>query len=143
MKKPFLLLILVFSIFSSLSFANDASLKALTNQEENIEKPIFEEPLPPSDFQKTFIRMLISLALIIILVIVTFWAFRKMMRSKQLQANSNKSIKILERRSLSPKSVLYLLEINNKKILLSESHLEIRSHTFLEKDQTDTKKKNS
>lgn len=140
MKKPYFLFLVIFSI-CSISYATDVSLETSPQQEETVDKPLFEENMPPSNFHKTFIRMLISLALIIILVFVTFWAFRKMMRTKQMQANSNKTIKILERRTLSPKTVLYLLEVKNKKILLSESQLEVRSHKLLEKEEILPQKK--
>ena len=142
MKKPYFLFLLIFSI-CSISYATDISLETTPKQEETVEKPLFEENMPPTDFHKTFIRMLISLGLIIILVFVTYWAFRKMMRTKQMQGNNNKAIKILERRTLSPKTVLYLVEIKNKKILLSESQLEVRSHKLLEKEESLPQKKNT
>jgi len=134
MKKAFLFLV-ISSIFTISAYSDEVSVEKTPTKEEMVEKPLFEDSLPPSDFHKTFIRMIISLALIIILVFVTFWAFRRMMRAKQMQANNQKAIKIIERRSLSPKTVLYLIDINNKKILLSESHLEVRSHKILEKEE--------
>ena len=44
-------------------------------------------------------------------------------------ANNTKAIKILEKRVLSPKSILYLVKVENKKVLISESHMEVRAIT--------------
>jgi flagellar biogenesis protein FliO len=41
--------------------------------------------------------------------------------------NSGRSIKILERRPLSAKSILYIIEVEGKKILVSESQFEVRT----------------
>ena len=54
------------------------------------------------------------------------------MKSRVQFINNNKSIKILERRTLSPKSALYLIEVNNEKVLISESHVEVRPIQALE-----------
>ena len=48
------------------------------------------------------------------------------MRVRLTQANLTKNIKILEKRAISPKSLLYIVEIDGKKILISESNLEVR-----------------
>ena len=61
------------------------------------------------------------------LVILTIWILRKMGRARFLNGTSLKSIKILERRPLSPKSILYLIEVDQKQILIAESQLQVRS----------------
>jgi flagellar biogenesis protein FliO len=45
---------------------------------------------------------------------------------------SGRSINILEKRALSPKSILYIVEIGNKKILIAESQVEVRALTTYE-----------
>jgi flagellar biogenesis protein FliO len=89
---------------------------------ESIDKNIFEP-----DFKKTFTKMLITLAIIIALVFVTFWMFKRLMKNRMKSANNSQSIRILETRPLSPKSMLYLVEVENEKVLLCESHLEVRN----------------
>ena len=83
-------------------------------------------PLPEPQFQHTFLKMIMVLISIIFLFILTFWALKKMSRVKLDQANSIKGIKIIEKRALSPKTMLYLLEIEKEKVLIAESHLEVK-----------------
>ncbi len=84
----------------------------------------------PGDFSPAFPhyfkRMLLSLGLLIGLLILTVWALKRLMRSREKEINEQKQIKILEKRVLSSKSLLYLVEVEGEKILLAESHLEIR-----------------
>ncbi len=49
------------------------------------------------------------------------------------QTNMIKNIKILEKRPLSAKSMLYLIEIDGKKAIISESTLEVRKLVDLDK----------
>jgi flagellar protein FliO/FliZ len=103
-----------------------------------IEEKTFEVPANqmPQNFQKTFIRMIISLVVLIGFLFLTFWALKRIMKGKQLEKNQSSSIKILEKRSLSPKTLLYLVEIEDQKILLSESQNEVRSHKVLPEKTT-------
>jgi len=41
-------------------------------------------------------------------------------------ASQGKSIQILERRTISPKSILYLIEIDGENFLISESQVQIQ-----------------
>ena len=129
--KQRLFFLLCWMFFTVFSFAEEQETITASKDTE-LTTPLLEDSLPTTDFSKTFIRMLISLAAIIILLLVTYWALKKMMRMKQIHANQQKNIKILEKRMLSPKTMLYLIEINGNKIFLSESHLEVRSHSFSE-----------
>ena len=63
---------------------------------------------------------------------VVFFLFKKFSSQRMTQSNHFRSIKILEKRAISPKSMLYLVEIGGKKILLAESQLEIRNVSNLE-----------
>lgn len=134
MKKLFL-----FSLFSiSILFAKDRTTtyfqddsKNLITAQENIESeskvtPI-QNPLPTQNYQKAFYRMFGLMIGIIALIALTFWLMRKFMHAKIRQANESKSIKILEKRIISPKSVLYLIEAEGKKVLISESQQEVRA----------------
>ena len=102
---------------------------SIEKSDQKIDADIFE-----TDFKKTFIKMMITLAVIVILIIITFWMFKRLMRHKIRSANHTQSIRILERRALSQKSVLYLVEVENEKVLLSESHLEVRNIHSLENE---------
>ena len=78
-------------------------------------------------FEHAFIKMLLTLGGLLLLVFLTLWALRKLTHGKVGSFGSQKKIKILERKPLSPKSVLYLIEIDGKQVIVSESQLEVRS----------------
>lgn len=84
------------------------------------------ETTPDFNYRSAFIRMLISLVALMLFIFLTFWAFKRLMRSRIASTNQSRAIKILEKRAISPKSILYLIEVENEKILIAESHLEIR-----------------
>ncbi len=75
--------------------------------------------------------MLFSLAGLLVLVLGTFWFLKRMGKGK-LRLGSNRTIQILEKRPLSPKTVLYIVEIEGKQVLISESQLEVRALTTIE-----------
>ncbi len=140
MKKVILIFILMISLPSAFTFAEEAklpfesSLMADDNDEPvhfGVDTTTFSEAETPS-YSAAFIKMLLVLGLMVLLMIITFAAFRKIMKSRVQFINNNKSIKILERRTLSPKSALYLIEVNNEKVLISESHVEVRPIQALE-----------
>ena len=92
--------------------------------------------LVTTDFKATFIRMMITLAVIVALIFITFWMFRRMMRHRMKTTTNTKAIQILEKKALSPKSMLYLVEVEGEKVLVSESHIEVRSlHELYEKEE--------
>ncbi|MBN2479579.1 MAG: flagellar biosynthetic protein FliO [Parachlamydiales bacterium] len=86
----------------------------------------FQASMPQVEFKSTFMKMIFILTLLVALIFFTFWIFRRLMKTKIEQANLTKNIKVIERRTLSPKSILYLIEIDGKKVLISESNLEVR-----------------
>ncbi|NBO24719.1 MAG: hypothetical protein EBU93_05755 [Chlamydiae bacterium] len=49
--------------------------------------------------------------------------------------NQQSYFKVLEKRPLSPKTILYLVQVGNQKIMLSESQLEIRKIGEIEKKE--------
>lgn len=99
------------------------------------EKPSEQMPTPlPSSTEMTnsyegaFIRMLVTLLGILFLVFATFWILRRLGAGK-FKMGSGRLINILEKRPLSPKSMLYIVEIGNKKVLIAESQVEVRALT--------------
>lgn len=95
-----------------------------------ISDPATEEPNSieaTASYEKAFIKMIVVLFAILVLVVIFFLVFRRFANTKMHQTNHLKSIKILEKRAISPKSMLYLIEIGGQKILLAESQYEIRN----------------
>ena len=86
--------------------------------------PLADELLdhPTYNYWQEFIHMIITLGLILALVILVVWFLKKFMRNRLYQSSRQNQIQILEKRALSTKSALYLIEVSGKKILISESH---------------------
>jgi len=79
--------------------------------------------------------MFFMLILLIAFLILTVWLLKKFINSRMQLAAQGKSIQILEKRTISPKSILYLLEIDGEKFLISESQVQIQKIERL-KDNT-------
>lgn len=93
-------------------------------------------PPPTPTYEHALGKMLLTLLGLIVLIFLTIWMLRRLSGSKTNGASS-RSIKILERRPISQKSVLYLIEVDGKQVMISESQLEVRTITTLEKsDET-------
>ncbi|MDJ0651429.1 MAG: flagellar biosynthetic protein FliO [Simkaniaceae bacterium] len=93
----------------------------------------------PSDIHKAtesyeaaFIKTIAFLIGLVALVILTIWMLRKMSYGRLRGINALKSIKILEKRPLSSKSILYLIEVGGKQVLIAESQLAVRTITTLD-----------
>lgn len=81
---------------------------------------------PTPDLGIAFIKMLMTFAALILLLLGTYWVIRRFFQQRMLKGGSHQEIHILEKKMLSPKTILYLVEVENKKILVAESHLEIK-----------------
>lgn len=108
----------------------------------------YEKKLPPdtSRFFGEFMYMLFVLGAVIGVLMFLSWYVKKMMLNKVTQINESSSIKITESRSLGPKSILHLIEVNGTEILIGETPAGITPiakfkddksfEEFLSKDQT-------
>ncbi|MCH9613603.1 MAG: hypothetical protein SP1CHLAM54_06080 [Chlamydiia bacterium] len=85
-----------------------------------------------SGYEATFIRSMVVILCILILIGLAVWMFRRLSHTRIRQMNFNKSIKVLEKRPISPKSILYLVDVGGRQILIAESQLEIREITTLD-----------
>jgi flagellar protein FliO/FliZ len=88
--------------------------------------PFFEElkineKEDPNRFFYEFMSMLTTLGLVIAGVFILSWFVKRMTNTRIQQANASSVIKIVERRSLSPKTTLYLLDVQGKNIAIAES----------------------
>ncbi len=82
--------------------------------------------MPPGDLGAAFAKMFLSLIVLIGLLGLSYWFLRKLIQNRLQKGMENAAIQILEKRMISPKTMLYLIEVNQKKILIAESHLEIK-----------------
>ncbi len=96
-----------------------------------------ESPIPPPEtaletkpipsYESTLTKMLLTLGGLLVLVFFTVWILKKIGQGKFGGFGSQKKINIIERKPLSPKTLLYLIEVEGKKILISESQAEVRA----------------
>jgi flagellar biogenesis protein FliO len=82
--------------------------------------------VPGGDLGAAFAKMFLTLIVIIALLLVSYWFLRKLIRHRLEKGVGNTAIHVLEKRMISPKTMLYLIEVDKKKILIAESHLEIK-----------------
>lgn len=101
--------------------------KAVSSDEDSFKS--FETT---NNYEATFIRTMVVLLCILILIGLAVWMFRRLSHTRIRQMNFNKSIKVLEKRPISPKSILYLIDVGGRQILVAESQLEIREITTLD-----------
>jgi flagellar protein FliO/FliZ len=71
--------------------------------------------------------MILTLGGLLLLVFLTLWLLRKLTQGRIGSFGTQKKIKILEKRPLSHKTMLYLLELDGKQVFISESQLEVKS----------------
>jgi flagellar biosynthetic protein FliO len=82
------------------------------------EKP---EPLPEDHFFHEFLNMLGTLALLIAFMVFASWVLKRMLNQRVQQLNTSSNIKVVEKRALSNKAAIYLIEIDGKTFLVGES----------------------
>ncbi len=98
------------------------SLDSYFDHQTEAEKEQTTNHLKEGDtFQAKFLNMLFILILLVGFMILASWLLKRMMKSRITQINQASYIKVLETRQLSPKSVLYLVEIEKQKVLIGES----------------------
>jgi flagellar biogenesis protein FliO len=90
---------------------------------KNLEKgdPFLQEAKTTDSFQAKFLNMLLVLGLLVGFMVLASWSLKRMMKSRVTLLNNKSFIQILETRSLSPRSTLYLIELENKQLLLAET----------------------
>ncbi len=82
---------------------------------------------PPTDLGMTLVKMLISLLALALLLFASYWFLKRLIQNRLQKGVGRQSIEILEKRMISPKTMLYLIQVENKKILFAESHLEVKA----------------
>jgi flagellar protein FliO/FliZ len=84
---------------------------------------------PPAEtlpsYEGAFLKMAITFVAVIVGIIVTIWVMRRLLGGR-LGGSSSQSIQIIERRALSPKTMLYIIEVDGKQTLIAESQLEVK-----------------
>ncbi|MCH9627984.1 MAG: hypothetical protein S4CHLAM2_16330 [Chlamydiales bacterium] len=68
-----------------------------------------------------FVNMLLTLGFILILIFLSVYLLKRLMRSRIHHLNRSTGIRILERRALNSKASLYIVDVLGKGVVLSES----------------------
>lgn len=134
-------ILILFLFLSFKAFAQEnSSFQAQTDTFQDMpsqDMPSEKESSPEkmgelTSYQGAFTKMMLSLLALIVLIVISVWILKRVSHGRMRQLNSGHFIKILERRPLSAKSILYLIEINGKKVVIAESQFEIRPITTAE-----------
>jgi len=109
-------------------FLADAAFMTDSNG-ELIQLPALPEALPslpPNDMAMALVKMLLTMVALILLVFGTYWFIRLLIQNRLQKGEKEQLIQVIEKRMISPKTMLYLVQVEDKQILLAESHLEIK-----------------
>jgi flagellar biogenesis protein FliO len=96
-----------------------------------------EETVPMEDynFVTEFVRMISILGAMIGVLLLVAWGLKRVMNTRMEQINETSNIRIIERRALTPKANLYLLEVEGKKMVVAESPAGIHHLTNFETER--------
>jgi flagellar protein FliO/FliZ len=83
-------------------------------------------------YEGAFLKMFLALIGLIVAIFFTVWLLKKLSQGRWAGGNSNRSIKILEKRPLSPKTMLYIIDVDGQQSVIAESQLEIKHLMNLE-----------
>lgn len=108
MKKITVLSIFFFLSVVTAAFASSSS-----------ETPPVEEA--PDRFFMELVNMAVSLTLIVAVLLIISWFVKRLLKTRMQQMNTQSGIKILERRPLTAKTAVYILDVHGKGIVLAES----------------------
>ncbi len=118
----------VFLVVTSLLLGNDPSPVPPQLPEMTTEAP----SAMTGSYESAFIKMILALVGLILLFVISIWMLRRIGKFRFGGRGHSQVIRVVERCSISPKTVLFLVEIENKKVLIAESQLEVRRLETLE-----------
>ncbi len=107
---------LLFFALQGLSAAEPPPFDPLAIPETN---PV--EAFDNSRFLGEFFYMLLMLAILVGMVYFLAWFLKRMTHVRVEQQNAGSAIKVIERRPINNRTTIYLLEIENKQILIAET----------------------
>jgi flagellar biogenesis protein FliO len=87
---------------------------------------------PAISYEASVMKMILVLVGLVVLALFTYWLLRKVSQGRFRTLGRKPVIQVVERKQLSPKTMLYIVELEGKKVLLSESQLEVRNLTTFE-----------
>lgn len=97
---------------------------------------------PEDHFYGQFMKMLGTLGLLIAVMLLASRSLKRMLDTRVQGLNDNSLIKVLEKRPLSNKSFLYLVEIEGKTFVVGESMNSVNLLTVLENKHEEQARQN-
>ncbi|ANH79140.1 FliO/MopB family protein [Candidatus Chlamydia sanziniae] len=88
---------------------------------EHAQEQITFQEMFPGNMKLEMFKMLGSLALLLGIFGIGVWAFKKFLKSRGHGFTNSSNIKILDRRSLTPKTSIYLIHVVNKILVIAEN----------------------
>lgn len=85
--------------------------------------------MPPIATPSAF-KLIFSFVLLLAVLFLVIWILRKISGARGGFFSSDSGIKILEKKALSHKTVLYIVEFENQKLLVSESAHHVKMQTL-------------
>ncbi len=81
------------------------------------------------DYQAAVIKMTLAFVGLLICIFFIAWLLKKISKGGFWGAKHSAHIKVLDKKALSPKTMLYWIEVSGVKIVISEAQLEVRPLT--------------
>jgi len=78
------------------------------------------------EYKIAFFRTLFIIIAIGAIALIIIYYLKKLSTGRPMMVNNYKNIKILERRPLSPQTILYQIEVGTRQIIVAESKVEIK-----------------
>ena len=85
-------------------------------------------------YEGAFLKMFLTLVALIVGVFLMVWVLKRLAHGR-LSSSNGKSIHVLEKKPLSPKTMLYLIEVDGKQTVIAESQLEIKKLMTIEEEK--------
>jgi flagellar biogenesis protein FliO len=108
------------------SFATGSLLSGTALPAPPLPEPSPSPEIVMQNYEGAFLKMFLTLIGLIVAIFFTIWALKRLSRGRLGSLNASRAIKILERRPLTPKTTLFLVEVNGKQALIAESQLEVK-----------------
>lgn len=118
--KKFLILLLFLAspLIGETEAPRHVDVELIEEPEKEIQHPVVQEG---TSFFTALINMILVLAGLVALLYLAAFLMRKLRDSQTAGLNQTSDIVILERRGLSPKGAIYLVEVKGKQFLIGES----------------------
>lgn len=96
---------------------------SIASEEREVASQFTEYLDAPQEFNywHEFFRMMLILGIILGVVLILAWILKGYLNKRVTHVNQQHRIKVLERRNLSQKSMLYLIEVEGQQMLIADS----------------------